>query len=194
MLQNLKNDVAAISKMIIVVALVAALAIGSGLYYLSIQNSATLQDSNLTTATPLVSTYPNPLTSKILNADSLKFAVSIIKNDTIQSSYTFYGKNARTNDFIMRVEFVGSTDNTTYVFNYTKQEAWTFSSGNWTDITEMFDTQFSMWDNLWTGFVNTLAAGWVGSGDYSYDSGSSLIRIYDISINPYLENNLFEPN
>jgi cytoskeletal protein RodZ len=140
------------------------------------------------TATASPSAAPN-----VAGATSLKYSVSLTENGVLQGAYTYWGKNAGTNSFMMRIEYTDSdsSNNAVYIFNGAQQKAWTFSNNEWTDISAAYSTQVGIWSNLWNGYVNNLALGWTGAGDYSYTSAGSTVRIYDISVNPALEDSLF---
>jgi flagellar basal body-associated protein FliL len=160
-----------------------------------IQTPATSDETSPTPSAPSQSETPLPTvaptaTLNVTGATSLKYTVSLTENGVQQGAYTYYGKNAGTTNFMMRIEYTGTDGNAIYIFNGAQQKAWSFSDNTWTDISAAYTIQFGVWNNLWQGYVNSLTA-WNGSGDYSYTSQGSTVRIYDISVNPTLQDSLF---
>jgi hypothetical protein len=193
MVKNLKNSHKALSTMIIVAVVVVIIVVAgvAGYWYMT-QNPAT-PANNTPTATPSSSTAspsPTSTTTGVAGASSLKYSVSLTENGTVQGTYTFWGKNAGTNAFSMRIEFTDSDGNTIYIFNGAQSKAWTYSGGEWVDISDYYSAQSSIWNNLWVGYTNNLSA-WAGTGDQSYTQDGSTVRIYDISVNPSLDDALF---
>ena len=95
---------------------------------------------------------------------------------------------------MMRIDSTDSSgDQSTFIINGAQQKAWSYSNGEWTDLSDVYSLQYSTWNTLWQGYVNSLAA-WNGLGDYSYSSGGDSVRIYNISVNPTLADSLFVHN
>jgi hypothetical protein len=78
------------------------------------------------------------------------------------------------------------------ILNGAEQKAWTYSDGEWTDISIAYTSQFNIWNGLWQGYVNSLGA-WTGVGDWTYTDGNTSVRIFNISVNPVLADSLFQP-
>jgi hypothetical protein len=187
--------IASIVIIIIVVAGIAAFVLS--------QNSNDPSDSTTPTATPTETASPSsadsspdatntPTTSStdVAGASSLKYTVSLTENGVLQGTYTFQGKNAGTDNFMMRIDYTDNDGATTFIFNGAQHKAWTFSGDEWVDISDYYDLQFQTWDSLWQGYSTNLAA-WTGLGDYSYSSDGNTVRIYDIAVNPTLDDSLF---
>jgi hypothetical protein len=197
MTKNLRNNRAAISKMLIVavVVVIIIIAAAAGAYYFLGQNPAspstnpTATPTGNPTETPGETTSPSSSTD-VAGASSLQYSVSLTQDGVVQGSYTYYGKNAGTDNFAMRIEYQDQDGTGVYIFNEGTREAWTNAGDQWVDMSSYFDSQFQMWDNLWTGYVNNLAS-WAGTGDYSYSANGNTVRIYDISVNPPLADSLF---
>ena len=190
--RNLKNSKTGISTMILVAVVVVIVVVGAavGAYYFMSQNPAGSSDTNPTT-TPSGTTDPTTSTpTSVADATSLKYSVSLTENGVETASYTYWGKNAGTENFAMRIEYTDESDDGILIFNSETNEAWTYSGGEWVDISSYFDSQFDMWENLWTGYVNSLES-WAGTGEYTYSADGNTVRIYDISVNPTLEDSLF---
>lgn len=185
MARNIKSSKKALSTMLIVAIVVVIIVVaGVAAYWYMSQNPATPQDTT-PTSTPSPTTTPG-----VAGASSLKYSVSLTENGVVQGTYTYWGKNAGTDDFSMRIEFTDSDGDTIYIFNGVQDKAWTYAGGEWVDISDYYASQSDIWNNLWVGYTNSLAA-WSGTGDYSYTQNGSTVRIYDISVNPALEDALF---
>ena len=123
-------------------------------------------------------------------ASSLKYSVSITENGADVGTYTFWGKNAGTNDFSMRIEYTDSEGSGTYIFNGAQMKAWFEADGEWTDISDYYSMQWDVWNNVWSSYTTSLTA-WTGNGEWSYSADGNTVRIYDISVNPILDDALF---
>lgn len=141
-------------------------------------------------------------TVDVAKATSLQFTV----NDTVQgvtATYYFAGRNIGTSNLTVRVDLpVAGSDNYSYVFNFGEKKNWNSTDGGttWTDATSDLVNQWDgCWGPLWTSYVKNLG-NYNGTGDYTYISNSELnnmttgntIKIYNISVNPRLQNSLFQ--
>jgi hypothetical protein len=183
-------------KMILLLLLIVfvVVAVGVAAYLLS-QNPATSNNGGNPTATPTgtpSTSSPTPTSTSvdIADATSLKYIVSVTENGVLQGSYTYQGKNAGTSNFMMRIDVTDSEGDTTLIFNGAQHKAWSYSGGEWTDISDFYDLQFQTWDNLWSAYATNLQS-WAGIGDYTYSDGVNTVRIYDIAVNPSLPDSLF---
>jgi hypothetical protein len=98
---------------------------------------------------------------------------------------------------MMRIEgtFSNDSSNTIYIINGAQQESWIYSDGEWTDMSQVFASQYESWNQTWQGYETSLAA-WASTGEYTYTypgSGDTL-RIYNIAVNPELADSLFQHN
>ncbi len=193
MTRNLNNNKQAISMMLtlVVVVVIAIIAVGGVAAYLLSQNGANPSDSTPTATPPVSSPTANPSTSvDIAGASSLKYSIAVTENGAEVGSYTFWGKNAGTSDFSMRIEYTDADGSGTYIFNGAEMKAWYEADGEWTDISDYYSAQLDIWNNVWSGYTTNLAA-WTGTGDWSYGVDGNNVRIYDISVNPALDDSLF---
>jgi hypothetical protein len=197
MTKNLRNNRAAISTMLIVavVVVIIIVAAAAGAYYFLGQNSANPSATPTATPTGNPTETPGETTSPtgapdVAGASSLQYSVSVTENGVLQGSYTFYGKNAGTDNFAMRIEYEDPDGSGIYIFNAGTHEAWTNAGDEWVDMSSYFDSQYQIWDNAWSGYVNSLSA-WSGIGEYSYSANGITYSIYDISVNPVLADSLF---
>jgi hypothetical protein len=156
-------------------------------------------NNSTTTPTPAPGTTSTPAPSSsvtganIAGASSLQYTVAVTSNGVSQGSYTYYGKNAGTANFMMRIDYTdGSGAQGGFIINSAQQKAWSKSDGNWTDVSAAYTTQYNTWNTLWQGYVNSLSA-WTGSGGYAYSAGGNSVTISGISVNPSLPDSLFAP-
>ena len=156
-------------------------------------------NSNTTpTSTPGTSSTPVPSNSvtgaDIAGASSLQYSVAVTSGGVSQGSYTYYGKNAGTADFMMRIDYTDSSGTQgAFIINSAQQKAWSYSDGTWTDVSAAYTMQYDTWNTLWQGYVNYLGA-WTGLGDYTYSAGGDSVTISGISVNPSLPDSLFAPS
>ena len=199
-MNKLKKNKTGISTLMIVAAVVVivvvAVAVGA---FAFLSRPAAPSNTNPTSAPGATSSTETPgsessETADVAGASSLKYSVSVAENGVVKSSYTFWGKNVGKADFAMRIEYSDENGKGVYIFNAGKKEAWTNAGdGEWIDMSSYFDLQYDIWAKAWSGYVSSLAS-WTGTGDYSYTAEGFTYRIYDISINPTLEDSLFSPN
>jgi hypothetical protein len=152
------------------------------------------------TPTPTTGTTSTPAPSSsvtgadIAGASSLQYTVAVTSGGVSQGSYTYYGKNAGTANFMMRIDYTDSTGTQGgFIINSAQQKAWSYSDGTWTDVSAAYTTQYNTWNTLWQGYVNYLGA-WTGSGGYTYSAGGDSVTFSGISINPSLPDSLFTPS
>lgn len=213
-----KNQIGLSKVIIAVIAIVVIAIVGVGAYALMSQNAApssspsptntattsvnpTSTVSSGATSTPAATQTPAttptstpttaPSSVSVNGASSLKYSVSHTENGVVTGTYTYYGKNAGTTNFMMRIEYTDSDGNTIYILNGAQQKAWTYSDNNWEDNSAAYSMMYSTWSTSWQGYMNALGA-WSGMGDYSYTAGADTVRIYDIQVNPNLADSLFE--
>ncbi len=181
--------------LIVIIAVGAFIAMGG----LGTNNSAatpTPTPGGNPTPTTGTSSTPTPSVTgaDIAGASSLQYSVEATSGGVSQGSYTYYGKNAGTDNFMMRIDYTdGSGDQGSFIINSAQQKAWSYSDGEWTDVSIAFSMQYDTWNTLWEGYVNALGA-WTGLGDYTYSAGGDSVRIYGVSVNPSLPDSLFTPS
>ena len=181
---------------IILIIIIAVAAVG---IYLATQSAGTTPSVTPTpTPIPGSTTTPSPTaTSSVTGADiatasSLQYTVTVTDAGVSQGSYTYYGKNAGTANFMMRIEVTDADGaQSIFILNGAQRKAWSYSDGQWDDVSMAYDSQFSTWNALWQGYSNSLS-GWSGIGDWSYTAGNSGIRISNVNVNPVLPDSLFQ--
>jgi hypothetical protein len=183
--------------LIVIIAVGAFIAMG-GLNNSNNTTTPTPTPSGNPTPTNAVTTTPAPTSSvtgaDIAGASNLQYSVDVTSGGVSQGSYTYYGKNAGTMNFMMRVDYTDDTGaQGSFIINSAQQKAWSYSDGVWTDISEAYSVQYDTWNTLWQGYIGNLGA-WNGIGDYTYSSGGDSVRFYGISVNPSLPDSLFTPS
>jgi len=181
---------------IILIIIIAVAAVG---IYLATQSPGT-NPSVTPTPTPIPgsTTSPSPTATSIVTgadiatASSLQYTITVTDAGVSQGSYTYIGKNAGTANFMMRIEVTDAAGaQSIFILNGVQRKAWSYSDGQWEDISAAYDSQFSTWNTLWQGYSNSLS-GWNGIGDWNYTVGNSGIRISNVSVNPILSDSLFQ--
>ena len=154
-------------------------------------------DGNPTPTTGTSST-PTPSSSvtgaDIAGASSLQYSVAVTSDGVSQGSYTYSGKNIGTANFMMRISYTDETGSEgAFIINSAQQKVWSYSDGEWVDLSDVYAMQYDTWSTLWQGYTGYLGA-WTGTGDYIYSAGGDSVRIYGVSVNPSLPDSLFTPS
>jgi len=128
----------------------------------------------------------------IAGASSLTFNADVTYGSGTVTTYTYNVKNIGTSDMMLRLEWTSSGVSYIYIINGKQQQAWTCINGDWTDLSASFSETWSDWNSTFAGYTSNLAH-WSGSGDYKYTNpDGSIVRIYNVVINPSLSDSLFE--
>ena len=134
---------------------------------------------------------PNP----VEGATSMRFDVNATVDGELQINRVTT-KNLGTSDVLLRVDQTDAQGNDfIYLMNQTGSEAWANFAGEWTDVSSDFATY---WDNPLIGKAGldsymTALANWSGTGDYEYTSNGDSFIIYNIVVDPTLEDSVFQP-
>jgi hypothetical protein len=131
-------------------------------------------------------------TTDLSTATSMRYKVSIQPAGQAGMEYEYIVKDAGTENMKMRIEIETEYDFTIYVINGETQSAWVHTGEEWLDLSDGFATYWDMHKESWEGYQTSLQD-WTGAGEYRYDAptGDSVV-IYDIEINPTLEDSLFQ--
>ncbi len=181
----------------IIVAIIVIAAVGGAIALMG--NNASSPNSNDNNPTGSSPSPNQQQTNAIAGASSIKFSVSY--NSAASDAdwgYTWSAKNLGTSNMMMRMEgtFSGasSSDNSNmiYIVNGAQQKAWMCSGDQWVDLSEGYADLWNTWNSTWEGYYEDFA-NWSGTGDYTYTSPVSgdSVRIYDVQINPQLNDSLF---
>jgi hypothetical protein len=101
---------------------------------------------------------------------------------------------------MLRVDiFEGASGNYTYILNQGTKTAWTAVNGDWTDVSSDFTNQWNSFvgeNHRWTTDVGHLINDWSGTGNYTYvgSTTGATVTIYNVVINPTLDDSLFQHN
>lgn len=126
----------------------------------------------------------------IEGATSLTFSLDITGGEK-EGTYTYMAKNIGTSDMMIRVEIPLGGIEVVYIVNGAQQKAWANEGSGWVDLSDTFSDQWDVWDETWHGYTDKLST-WT-AGDWTYtDTDGSTVKIYDITVNPSLEDSLFE--
>jgi hypothetical protein len=132
------------------------------------------------------------------NATSLSFKVNATIAGTNELD-AFSVKNLGTSEIMLRVDAIDAEgESFIYLFDQSAETLWIEYAGTWMDQSTDFTAYWSGDNSGIIGYTafscyqDELAANWSGSGDHDYTDGDNTFHIYDIAINPSLEDSLFE--
>ncbi len=159
-------------------------------------NTSTEHEEETENETPETETEPEAqepeTTTDVSTATSMRYKVSIQPAGQVGMEYEYIVKDAGTDNMKMRIEIETEYDFTIYIINGEDQTAWVHTGEEWLDLSDGFSTYWDMHKESWEGYQTSLQD-WTGAGEYRYDAptGDSVV-IYDIEINPTLEDSLFQ--
>ena len=130
------------------------------------------------------------------NATSLQFSVNLTTSGGSTGIYKFAGKNLGTANITLRVDATPevSVDTTySYIMFASNQTSWNNETGTWAVGNFTQDWGIS-WSPLWSGYIAHNSDWKTGDVDITYtdDQGNSVV-IYNIAINPTLDDSVFSP-
>jgi len=132
--------------------------------------------------------------ASIEDAASLSMKMDMTVEDTL-TTMDFKVKGIGTSDLMMRVDLTLMGQNMVLVINESERSAWAFTGGIWMDMSSEFDQYWEQMDQAFEQAKDQLR-GWTGEfgGTYTYTEPSTgaTVRIYDIQINPNLDDSLFQ--
>ena len=129
----------------------------------------------------------------VADASSLQFSADVTSGGTL-TTYTYSAKNIGTSNAMLRIEWTGDEGNTIYIVNGAQKQVWIYTDGEWSNFSDYFSDYWGEWNSTFSGFSNTHASHWSGSGDSTYTDPSTgdTVRFYSISVNPSLADSLFQ--
>jgi hypothetical protein len=128
----------------------------------------------------------------IEDATSLQYSVEITGGESA-GTYKYIAKNIGTDDMMIRVEIpMEGMDDLVYIVNGAQQKAWANEGTGWVDLSDSFSDQWDAWKATWDGYTGNLADWTSGEKTYTDPADGSTVRIFDIVVNPSLEDSLFE--
>jgi hypothetical protein len=136
-------------------------------------------------------------TPKVADATSLTYD-SDVTYQGATSTYKWVARDIGTSDMALRIEiFGGASGNYTYILNGKNKTAWVGVNDEWSDFSSDFTNQWNSWvgsGKQWTTDVDALGANWSGTGEYTYTDSATQTstRIYNIKVNPAIDDSLFE--
>ena len=149
------------------------------------------EDETPETETEPETEEPETITD-VSTATSMRYKVSIQPAGQVGMEYEYIVKDAGTDNMKMRIEIETEYDFSIYIINGETQTAWVHTGEEWLDLSAGFTTYWDMHKESWESYQANLQD-WTGAGEYRYDAptGDSVV-IYDIEINPTLEDSLFQ--
>ncbi len=131
----------------------------------------------------------------IEEASSLKFTVEGTTAEGDHGILTWSAKDIGTEAMKMRAEGTSNGEEFGYILNGVTKTIYALEDGVWEKHEFGDDYWDMMWDSYETMFqsYHTALTGWTG-GEYTYTDGEgNQARIYEIQVNPSLDDSLFNP-
>jgi len=122
------------------------------------------------------------------SANSMSCKVDATYQGTTMT-YDFKAKNLQnTANFMMRIEGTVMEQSFIYIINAAQNQGWMYAEGTWLEVPI---GDLSLYQTSFEGYQSQLS-GWTG-GDYTYTDPTTgtTVRIYDIEVNPSLDDSLF---
>ena len=130
---------------------------------------------------------PTPAPVAVADAASVQFAVDVT-SDGATNTVQYFARGLQGSDIDMRVEIdAGDAGTLVYIFNGAAHQAWANDTGTWTDVSSAFATNWDQWYPGFEGYIDNLAH-WT-TGEFTSEDGT--VRIYEIVVNPTLDDALF---
>ena len=139
---------------------------------------------------------PTPTSNPVADATSMRFDVNATVDGELQINRVTT-KNLGTSDILLRVDQTDAQGNDfTYIMNQTGQTVWADFGAGFDDYSSDWSTY---WDNTLIGNAGlqsylTALEDWSGTGDYEYESGGNSFVIYNIVVDPSLDDSAFQPS
>ncbi len=140
---------------------------------------------------------PTPTSNPVADATSMRFDVNATVDGELQINRVT-AKNLGTSDILLRVDQTDKDGNDfIYLMNQTAQTVYADAMGSgFVDDSANFATY---WDNTLIGNAGlqsylTALEDWSGTGDHEYESDGNSFVIYNIVVDPTLEDSAFQPS
>ena len=133
----------------------------------------------------------------IEDATSMRFDVNATVSGALEVD-RFTVKNLGTSDVLLRVDQTDAQGNEfTYLMNQTGQTVWADFGTGFMEYSENFEDQY--WNNELIGYVAvdtymTALEDWSGTGDYEFTHAGDSFIIYNIVVDPTVEDSVFQPS
>jgi hypothetical protein len=139
----------------------------------------------------------NGKTATVADATKLQYSADVTYQGDI-TQFNWAATNVGATNMALHIDILhGEQGNYTYILNSGDNTAWMAVNGTWTNVSSDFTNQWNTWvgtGQRWTNDLNALTTNWNGTGDCNYtDSARGVtIRIYNVAINPSLNDSLFQ--
>jgi hypothetical protein len=120
--------------------------------------------------------------AKVADATSLQFT---IEDET--GTYKYSAKNMDT-DTLLRMEYLDEEYGFIIILDNGEEKAWSTMSGEWAE--ENYETTYNDWNPVWEDYLECLADWTEGDGEWT--SEDETVKISDITVNPELDDSLFQ--
>lgn len=123
---------------------------------------------------------PSPTPTPVADASSLQFSV-----EDSTGTYLYYADNIGS-ETLLAISYIDETAGFSVIMNGTGHTANSNMTGTWAE--EDFQTTWDQWYPVFEGYVDSLAH-WT-EGQWTSEDGTT--RIFDISVNPELDDSCFQ--
>jgi hypothetical protein len=143
-----------------------------------------------TTTLPGTTTTTTTPGGGVGSAASISFKEDITTEGTAITT-TYSAKNIGSPQMKVRLEGTTAGEDFVYIVNGELQQAWMCFGGTWMDMSASFSDYWDLWAGSLEQGMGQLS-GWTGE-DYTYTDPTTgmTIRIYDVVLNPVLDDSLF---
>jgi hypothetical protein len=142
------------------------------------------------TTTPITTTTPTTPGGGIETATSLAFKMDYLsENHDLLGTMTIKAKNIGSENMKVRNDMNFAGIEAISIINGEQRKSWLYENGQWRDRSSNFSEDWRTWTTQIEVYKNFFS-GWTG-GEFTTVVGSTTVRIYDIELNPALNDSLF---
>jgi len=173
-LNNKGSTTVAIIGILVIVLVIAAIAAGA----IILQNN-----DDATNDVPI---------NGVANATSIQFELEVTNGYTENSLCRY--KNIGTENIKMRLEGTLDNEEVGVILNGELQKIWELADGEWVEVEVSNDTRSILFVEYTAGLalVTNELSEWT-HGEHTFTAGNFHYRIYNITVNPVLDDSLFIP-
>jgi hypothetical protein len=128
----------------------------------------------------------------IETATNLQFKVDMTY-EGMTDTYTYYLKDMGTDDFKLREDADVVGEHFVTVIDVGEESAWMYAYDTWMEMD--FQENWAIYEEITSGYIDRLAEWTEGEETYTYtdpDIGEVTIKIYNIMVDPVLDDSLFD--
>jgi hypothetical protein len=124
----------------------------------------------------------------VADASSLQFSVDASVAGAT-TTLQFSGKNIGTNSLLIRADILLNGQDIVCIMDTGAQKAWANTTGAF--IEDSYTQDMHDWGNSWTTYLGHIQSWSAGNAEVTYADQGNQVRIYNIIINPALDDSFF---